>query len=394
MKYVLEVLFPYIFLLYVFDCVTFVKARHMLLTSVFGRKFDLKRSGVRLAGLFPISQAIKSHNLPIVYTVDGIHAVFDESSSNKRIDRAGDFTFVKFEDLESIEDDGKDIKFTNTCAIQTPSSQCARFHAGFIKKIKKLSPVGRKEQIEAFLSDSHDLEAIKKTATSNSKSFTIIKILSSNLYVLVFFILPAFLYSDLDRYFNLGAFVICIFIIYLLLLSVSSLKLKKLYPSEKDFRYHTLLSLIFAPVNSVHVLSYLTKDLYLRFDYLAVAAYFLPRDSFKELARKEHVLIDHFENEIGMQGWLKFWEFKKKLLLGLLDECQIPLQEILAPPEKQDQNANYFCPFCMAEYLQKRPECIDCEMALKEFDNEKKCIPVSAVSALNMIAKTPSPYGR
>ncbi len=383
MKYVLEVLIPYIFFLYIFDCITFVKARHVVLTSVFGRKFDLKRSGVRLTGLLPISQTIRSHNVPIVYTAEGIHAVFDESSSNNRIDRTEDFKFIRFDDLECFDVEGKNIKLAGTRSIPTPSSQCARIHAGFISKIKKLSPADRKEKIKTFLSDSHDLGAINKITTSSSKSFAIIKILSSNLFVLVFFILPAALYTDLAQYINFNAFVICILIVYLALLFVSFTAQKKLYPDEDDFRLHTLLSIIFAPVNAIHVLCYLTKDLYSRFDYLAVAACFLPRDAFKELARKELILIEHFENEIGNQGWLKFWGFKKELLHGLLDKCQISLQEILAPPEKQDQNAVYFCPFCRAEYRQKRHQCIDCEMALKEFA-EGKSNSTSFASAANI----------
>ena len=244
----------------------------------------------------------------------------------------------------------------------------------FINKIKRLSPAGRKEKIKAFLSDAHDLEAIKKIATSNSKTFAIIKIISSYLFVLVFFILPAALFTNLTRYINFNAFVICIFLIYLLLLLVSYLTLKKISTSENDLRSHILLSIIFAPVNASHVLSYLTKDLYFRFDFLAIAAYFLSRDSFKELARRELFLIDYFENEIGNQGWLKYWGIKKKLLLGLIDECEISLQEILAPPEKQDQTAIYFCPLCMTEYRQKRHRCLDCEMALKEFNEEKRGI--------------------
>lgn len=374
MKYVLEVLFPYIFLLYVFDCITFVNARHVLLTSALGRKFELKRSGIRLAGLFPLSQTIVSHSLPIVYTVDGIHAVFEEFALSRGIDRAEDFTFIKFEDLESIEVEGKNIKFTSTCTIKTPSFLYACFHAKFLNKIKKLRPAGRKEKIKAFLSDSHDLAAIKKIATSNLKSFAIIKILSSYLFVLVFFILPAALFTHLTRYINFSAFVIGVFLIYLLLLFVTFLTQKKLYTSENNFRFHTLLSIIFAPVNACHVLGYLTKDLYYKFDYLAIAAYFLPRDSFKQLARKELFLIDYFKDEMGNQGWLRFWEFKKKLLLGLLEECEISLQEILTPPEKQDENAIYFCPYCMTEYRQRRHHCIDCDMALKEFNEEKRRI--------------------
>ena len=370
MKYVLEVIFPYIFLLYVFDCITYVKARHVLLTALIGKRFKLKRSGVHLAGLLPISQTVISHNLPIVYTPDGIYAVFDESHTTGRIDKAEDFKFIKFKDLASVEVQGKNIKFNNTHTIKTPSLPGARFHAEFINKLILLSPADRKEKIQAHLSDSYDLKAIRKIDTANSKLLAVIKILSSYLFGLVFLVLPAALFSNLSGYINLNALVICILLIYFPLLLVSFVSFKKLYPSEKEIRSNALLSIIFAPVNAIHVLGYLTRDLYFRFNYMAIAAYFMPQDSLKELARKESILIDYFEKENDRQDWPEFWRLKKELLQGLLVKCEISPGEISIPPEKQDQTAVYYCPFCMTEYSEKRHHCLDCEIALKEFDTE------------------------
>ena len=381
MKYVLEVLFPYFLLLYVCDCITYVRARHVLLTSLFGKKFNLKKSGVRLAGLLPGSQAIMSHNLPIHCIRDGIYVGRDNYGSHTEIDKAEDFTFIKFQDLELIEADGKNIKFNKKHTIKAPSPASARFHAKFLNNIKKRNPAERQEKIKTFLSNSYDLDAIKKIDNSSVTLLTIIKIMSSCLFVLVFLFLPTALFSNLAKFINLNALLICTFSIYLLLLPVSSLALKKLYRSEKGFISYTLLSIIFAPVNAIHVLSYLTKDLFSRFNFLAIAAYFMPRDSFKELARKEMFLIDHFENEGGTQDWLKYWGLKREFLTGLLDRCEISIHEISTPPEKQDHAAHYYCPFCMTEYTEKRHACVDCEMALKAFDAERKGVSLKTSSA-------------
>ena len=171
---------------------------------------------------------------------------------------------------------------------------------------------------------------------------------------------------------NFNALVICIASFYFLLLIVAIRTLKKLYRFDNDLRSHMLLSIILSPVNAIHVISYLTRDLYFKFNYLTLAAFFMPRDSFKELVRKEIFLIDYFENEIDRQGWRKFWKLKKELLQGMLEKCEISISEISKPPEKRDQTAIYYCPFCRTEYRKKRLHCIDCEVALKEFDQEKK----------------------
>jgi len=367
MKFVLEVLFPYIFLLYVFDCITYVKARHVLLSTLFGSQFVLKGAGIHLAGLLPISQAIIVANLPVFCTRQGIYAVFDREGPPDSLDRANDFNFIGFEELESIEVEGKNIKFNNNHTLAAPSSSSARYHSEFINSLKRLSPAARIKKIKAHLSASYDLAAIGKIAADGSKPFAIIKMLGSFLFVLVFFILPTALYSALSGYFNLNAWAICALFIYLLLLLVTFSTLKKLYKSESNIKSHTLLSLILSPVNAIHALCYLTRDLYCGFNYLAVAAYYLPRNSFKELARKEKVLIDYFGNESDREDWLEFWGLKSKLLRGLLDRCEISLNELLASPEKQDQTAAYYCPFCMTEYREKRHDCIDCRLALREF---------------------------
>ena len=379
MVYTLEVLFPYIFLLYICDCVIYVKTHHVLLTSWFGNKFDLKKSGLRLAGLLPTSQTIITHNLPFHCAPDGVYAVFDGACYNSGIVKAEDFNFIKFEDLALIEVEGKNIKLNNTHTIKTPSSASARFNAKFINKIKLLRPSDRKDKIKACLSDSFNLEAIKTIERSHSKSFSVIKILSSYLFVLVFFILPTVLYSNLSKYINLKALVICIVLVYILLLVVTFVTVKKGYKFDNDLGAYMLLPIIFSPVNALHVMGYLSRDLYFRFNYLALAAYFMPREAFRKLVRKEIFLIDYFENEINSQDWLKFWKLKKELLKNLLDKCAISLDEISMPPEKQDQTAIYYCPFCLTEYRFKRHNCIDCEMVLKEFDKGKNGIMVEYV---------------
>jgi hypothetical protein len=94
----------------------------------------------------------------------------------------------------------------------------------------------------------------------------------------------------------------------------------------------------------------------------------MPRDSFKELAGKEIFLTEYYENQIDRQDWRKILKLKKELLQSLLVKCEISLDEISTPPEKQDQTAVYYCPFCMAEYKEKRHNCIDCGVVLKEFE--------------------------
>ena len=86
-----------------------------------------------------------------------------------------------------------------------------------------------------------------------------------------------------------------------------------------------------------------------------------------EIIRKEVLLVDFFENKSDRQDWQIFWKLKKELLQDLLGKCEISMYELSTPPEKKDQTAVSYCPLCLSECSEKRHNCIDCEMALKEF---------------------------
>ena len=86
-----------------------------------------------------------------------------------------------------------------------------------------------------------------------------------------------------------------------------------------------------------------------------------------EIIRKEILLVDFFENKNDRQDWQIFWQLKKELLQDLLVKCEISMDELATPPEKKDQTAVSYCPLCLSEYSEKRHNCIDCEMSLKEF---------------------------
>ena len=135
---------------------------------------------------------------------------------------------------------------------------------------------------------------------------------------------------------------------------------------------YTLLSVIFSPVNALHVIGYLTRYLYSRFHSLARAASFLPANAFKDFIRKELLLIEQRMDDIERKDWRELWKLKRELAYDLLKARNIDLDELLAAPVRQDQSALLYCPYCLTEYSKKRHSCIDCDMALREFEADRQ----------------------
>jgi len=311
MRYVLEVIFPYLIFLYACDCISYLGSNHFLLTSWFGKEFQIRKSGFRLAGVLPTSQAIVTHNLPIHCTPEGVYVASNQSSGADGITNAGDVDFITYEEVACVEAEGKNIKINEIFTIKTPSSAYAKYQIDVIKELKDSSRSVRTEKIGAWLQGSFDLKAIKKTGFSHSRAFSIIGFLSNSLFLVVFLVVPSVLYTDLAKYANLDVLLICIAFIYPLLLTLTVFTVKRSYKSDKDASVNTLLSLIFSPVNAVHVISYLTRNLYFKFNYLALAAYFLPGHRFKDFIRKELLLMDHLAGQFDRQDWQDLWKLKK-----------------------------------------------------------------------------------
>lgn len=367
MKYVLEVLFPYIVILYLLDCIIYIKKHHLLITSLFGKKFKIKKAGLYLAGLLPLSETILSHSLPICFTEDGIYIILEKSYSNSEVYKADDYKFIRFQNMNSVENEGKNVKLNTKHIIKTPSQLNARHLVDIINELKDLKLSKRIEKIGFFLSNSYDIQKITELKETYSNSFLPLKILGLYLFFLVFIMLPVVLYSNLYIYFNLYLLVICITATYFIILVMTFGTHKKVYKADKNLMAHTFLSIIFSPVNAIHVINYLTKDLFIRFNYLTIAASTISKNAFKAIVRNEIFLIDYYKNEINNQKWRKFWDLKKSALLELIEKSELSINEILKTPKKQDQTAILYCPACLTEYKKNRDECVDCRIVLNKF---------------------------
>ena len=72
MKEVLEVLFPYIVLLYAIDGIVFVRNGHMVFYSHFGKRFAFGNPGVKLLELSPVCRTILTPRLPVCFAENGV----------------------------------------------------------------------------------------------------------------------------------------------------------------------------------------------------------------------------------------------------------------------------------------------------------------------------------
>src|SRR5512143_961641 len=124
MREVLAILFPYLVLLYLFDCVASVRSGHVIFVSHFGRRFRLKGEGAQPVGLLPTGQAVLSHNLPLFLSAGGVHLPAAESRWDRPL-RAADLRFLPWGEIVSAASDGQDVLINRTLSVALPSTAAA-----------------------------------------------------------------------------------------------------------------------------------------------------------------------------------------------------------------------------------------------------------------------------
>ena len=151
MKYLLEVLFPCIVVLYLIDCIAYVRKGHFLLVASFGKRFKLKRPGIHLNGILPIAKAIVLSNIKIYFTKIGIYILEDDDLSDNLISEINHYTFLEYKDITEVSTDGKDVNINGKKRINTQSPIIAGQLGKIIQSLKLSDSSERGKKIKAFL---------------------------------------------------------------------------------------------------------------------------------------------------------------------------------------------------------------------------------------------------
>lgn len=368
MHEVLEVLFPFIVLLYIIDCIAYVGDQHLLFSSHFGKQFVLRKPGLHLVGLLPISEAVVSHNVPVFLTNRGIYIVRGEYWAKNARYKAENLHFTGYEEVVSIEADGKVVKVNGETLINFPSSTNAEQMRQMLQELTCLEASGRRQKIREFLDETTNLQEIR-AIRDNRQPLVHIKILSSILFVNVFGIFPLALYSGLSSYIFLPVVVYLSICVYLLIVIMAYFARRTLFGTKAVQTVLVMIPTILSPVTAIHVVKKLTREIYTRFDYAAVAAALLPSEAFQSAMREELLQIAYAKGEKQNAEVKEFWSLREKALLALLAKTEIRMEQLLAPPKRQDPSAASYCPLCLSEYRPGVEKCADCGIDLREFDD-------------------------
>lgn len=364
---ILSVLFPYIVILYLTDSIQFIHKAHILFVKYIGKKYYLKKSGLYFSKLSPVGITILSHHIPVYFTTNGLYKINDQKSYDEIICEADDYHFISYENINTVEVDGKEIKLNGEKYIKAPSSMIASIIKDRINGLKIIKPAKRLKRIKKLCKETFDIDQIKSLNRSCSHYIKYIQIFSSFLFFNTFILLPLAIYSNLCLFIHIYLIVIYIIFTYLIILFLTFYAHTKIFKTKIKSRIYALLSMIFLPVSAIHAAHYITADLYADFNYLAVAKLLLPSDIFISIVRKELLLTEQRKGMVDNPDLLDYWGLEEKFITRLIEKSGLTMDSVLAVPRKQDENALCYCPICLAEYITNTGKCSDCRVELKTY---------------------------
>jgi hypothetical protein len=363
----LRVIFPYLIALYMLDCISYLNKHQFVIGTLNGRRFRLRKNGINLVGLLPSSQIYLVQNLPISLAAEGMYYVPYDRLNDTGVYGAGEFSLLPYEEVEKLEIDEKSLKYRDQVIIKSPSNLFVLKLLDFLSRLNSCKSQDRPSIISHYLSKRYDIDEVGKLKKAAAPSLFYLYLSGYILFALVFITTPVAIYSDLYRYINIYLLVGYILIAYLFILFYTGRLNRKLFKPDKGIRVISFLSLVFSPINAIHASIYITKNLYHAFDLATLAAVFLKDSAFKEIARKEYFAIKKVQCGATDKSWHDYLEKKEAYLLKTIKKASCTLEEIIAPPDRQDDSAEKYCPICLAEYTQGPTRCSDCEIDLESF---------------------------
>jgi hypothetical protein len=360
-RYLLQVLFPYLIILYALDCLVLVRMSHLRFTSRLRGDFNLRRAGVYLTGLLPDSWVIHSQTDSLFVTTRGLY--FREiPADERRANFHDEYTFIDFDDLDDIKYDDHQVKVNRRWTVRMSSPAAARQVVQSVRRLVELSQSDRKEEIQAALTRSMDLKAVRAVVDTGREKLYWLQALSILLFINVMIVLPfALIYRPMDLY--LGTLVSIITANYLIVLILALAAHWNIFMDDLSGRFHLILHLVLLPVSAMHPVSKLTRELLFPFDHLAAAAVLAP-DTLPSLVREELLRITFSRTGSEPKDYTLYWNLRENAVRDLCMKAGLNPVDLLENQMVADGQDGSHCPMCGVQYRAGFDTCNDCGITL------------------------------
>jgi hypothetical protein len=302
-------------------------------------------------------------NFPFFVSREGIYLWNKDDIGDCDFYEQKHFDLILFDAVEKVACDGAILKINDSKKICLSSAALANYLAETMQRLKDCAPETRNKEYNALFDRPEEL---KKTRACYNGLLLVLQLLGTVLFLVTFLFLPGFLYLNLALRFQ---FILFIVILFYTLAAGIALYVHNKVCKDTNKNILFLLTLLFSPVSAIHAIHMITKDMSFTFDWLALSAYLLPPESFKNILVNELKRIHFSKEKCSAADLMSFLRFKEKQYLPFLHDVGLKPDEVFVMPAGIDSTAYCYCPFCETGFQKGIDTCPDCDITLTKYDH-------------------------
>jgi hypothetical protein len=350
---------PYLFAFYLLDGLVLLDAHERLFVRTWGSWRLRRGTGVRLAGPWPFSAAVRVYEAPVLVTAAGFYVVRAGASALPGRD---EMDFHPFEAGASARREGRSVRYRARAVLRAPTEAAAE---NVVRLLSEMSAApDRAAAFRRFLRSAGDVEAARKRVTLYSANARLQVVLATLLFVTTFVALPALLLPgpDATRPLLVAALLALFLHVAVVFATRRTLRVCSVIPPGA-----ALATMAAFPPEAMHAPLLVTKDLLAGADPLAAAAVLLPPAAFEHVARRERHRFETALDAARGTDLEEAWRARVEAVDSIARAAGFDVERVRAAPPRSDAAAAAYCPLCFCEYRGGFSGCSDCGAALRTF---------------------------
>jgi hypothetical protein len=356
-------------LLYVSDCLIWVKRESVAFISIWGGRWRLTVPASWLGNANgavlilnpapPAGRVFLSHLLPISISPSGICAYNLQTLPSEARSPAQTGQYLSFSQIKTAATEGVYLLVNGEKFAKCATSNQAQALAQFVRELIKTATSKRERVVRTWLQKQFALDEATARLQEGKRLIAPVQQLGLILFLFLFVFTPALMMR-----FGLMPLIIPVAVVMVIFAVLTGIIFyrahKQLFPGEGSERYENLVKMILCPPVSIRAADVLTRNLLADYSPIVLAS-LLTGAGEQSFVRAfvldlQHPLKHEVADEAAEQTMR--WAVDEQLKMCLQGRFVKP-EDLLAPAAREKGSISY-CPRCRCQYVVSATDCPDC----------------------------------
>lgn len=356
-------------LLYLSECLIWVKRESVVFVSAWGRRWRLARPSPWLGNarggilflnpLPPAGRVFLTHLSPVSISPSGVCAFNLQTLPSEARSQYQSGEFLALGKIKEAGIDGAYLTINNQRFAKCATAKQARALAKLITTMAKTAGAKREGMARNWIAKQFAMTEAMLLLKQSQAWLKPIQSLSLILFLFLFVFTPA-----LGAIYGLMSLIVPVAVVmFALAIEIAILfhrAHKKLYPAESSERLESLVKMILCPPVAIRAADILTKNLLADFSPIVLAGV-LPGSGEQQFVRSVVLDLKHpLSHELADASAVETitWTANEQLNV-CLEQVKFKPEELRAPTQREEHSISY-CPRCQCQFVVAAVECPDC----------------------------------